>query len=160
MTLFSSQAINLSLRGRTQSEILHELAEMAAGLGKINNPKIFAQALTVRELHGSTGFGDGVALPHTRSACVTSPGILVARTAHPVTWNASDDEPVFCWLCLMIPENGSDADTLLLSKLCRKMVNPDFIAALKTRDEHGIVELIFNATHASFMQCLNKPFSA
>jgi fructose-specific PTS system IIA-like component len=145
MTLFTSQAINLSLRGHTQAEILHELAEMATALGKISDTKIFAQALTARERQGSTGFGGGVALPHTRSSCVTTPGILVARTPHPVAWDASDDEPVSCWLCLMIPENGSDADTLLLSKLCRKMVNPDFTAELKTRDAHGILELILSA---------------
>ncbi|MFO6298120.1 fructose PTS transporter subunit IIA [Rahnella selenatireducens] len=145
MTLITSQAINLSLRGQTQTEILNELAEMAVSLGKVSDPQTFALALAARELQGSTGFGDSVALPHTRSACVIAPGILVARTPHSVAWHASDDEPVFCWLCLMIPEQGAVADTQLLSTLCRKMVNPDFTAALKTRDERGILELILSA---------------
>ena len=62
-----------------------------------------------REELGSTGVGNGVALPHARLTSLKAPFALLARLRHPIDFDAIDGEPVDIVVLLLIPEAGDGA---------------------------------------------------
>jgi PTS system nitrogen regulatory IIA component len=78
--------------------------------------KLILQALLEREKLGSTGIGEGIAIPHTRIPGVAAPFGLLARMAKPVDFEAIDDVPVdVVFLLLMPAENRKDHLNVLAS---------------------------------------------
>ena len=91
--LISPEAIVPSLRANSKKLVLQELSERAARISGLKPREIF-DALLQRERLGSTGTGNGVALPHTKLAkCRTIFGVF-ARLEKPIDFAASDAAPV------------------------------------------------------------------
>ncbi|KMT57922.1 fructose-like phosphotransferase system subunit EIIA [Listeria fleischmannii 1991] len=142
MTIMVENGINLQLEGNTKEEILSNIAEVAYQTGKVSNTKLFFEDLCKREQESTTGFGGGIAIPHAKSDAVKEVGVLFFRSKEQIEWQAMDGEPVFCFICLMVPSNGGEEHLKLLSKLSRKMIDPDFVSVLKTSGETEILSLI------------------
>ncbi|WP_088825784.1 MULTISPECIES: PTS fructose transporter subunit IIA [Listeria] len=142
MPIMAENGIDLQLEGKTKNEILGKIAEVAHQTGKVSDTKLFFEDLCKREQESTTGFGGGVAIPHAKSDAVNEVGVLFFRSTEQIEWQALDGAPVFCFICLMVPANGGEEHLKLLSKLSRKLVDPDFVSALKTGEEHQILSLI------------------
>jgi PTS system nitrogen regulatory IIA component len=87
---------------------------------------IVASSLTARERLGSTGLGQGVAIPHGRIK-----GLLVARggfvrLAQPVPFDAPDGKPVSQVFILLVPEQATDLHLQLLSELAQMFSDKSF----------------------------------
>lgn len=76
--------------------------------------------LFAREKLGSTGLGQGVAIPHGRHACVKKATGAFIRTAEPVAFDAPDGKPVSLIFILLVPENATGEHLEVLSKLAGK----------------------------------------
>lgn len=126
--------------------LLQQVASVAgAALGL--DPAMLATALVEREKLGSTGFGEGVAIPHARIPGLDRIACVVARAAKPVDYGAIDGAPVDIVFALFSPSGAGAAhlkalarvsrllrDTGLVAKL-RGAGSPDAIWALITADE-------------------------
>lgn len=73
--------------------------------------------LFAREKLGSTGLGQGVAIPHGRHACVKKATGAFIRTQEPVAFDAPDGKPVSLVFILLVPENATGEHLEVLSKL-------------------------------------------
>lgn len=130
MTLFSKNNMILDITGTTQKEVLAELASKAKALGVVKDEdKLIADYLD-REAESTTGFGNGVAIPHAKTSNNLTATILFARSNHPVEWNSFDGKPVQTWISLIVPDQEAGLHLQLLAKLSRQLVHPEFVETL------------------------------
>ena len=108
--LVAPNAIIPALKVNSKKQALQELAANAAELSGQNERAIF-EILLQREKLGSTGVGNGVAIPHGKLAKLDKLFGLFARLARPVDFEALDGQPVDLVFLLLAPE-GAGADHL------------------------------------------------
>ena len=130
MTLFAKENMILDIQGTTQKEVLAELAAKAKALGVVKDADTLVADYLDREAESTTGFGNGVAIPHAKTANNLTATILFARSKHPVEWNSLDGKPVETWISLIVPDQEAGLHLQLLAKLSRQLVHPEFVDTL------------------------------
>lgn len=119
-----------NLKANSKKQVLHELAELVA-------PKIEASehdildTLLQRERLGSTGVGNGVAIPHGKLPNIDGIIGAFARVSKPVAFDAMDDQPVDLFFMLLAPEGSGAAHLKALSKIARILRDEDKLDALR-----------------------------
>lgn len=111
--IMSGSSIVLGLKSNNKRQLLQDLAEKASEVTGINERTI-CDTILERESLGSTGFGDGTALPHGRFADLDKVYGFFAKLNSPVDFDAIDGKPVDLIFMLLSPEgNGADHLTAL-----------------------------------------------
>ncbi len=126
----SSHDVIASLRAPDKDGALEELARLAAAELKIPAETISAEVLK-REQLGSTGMGNGIALPHARLAEVTSPFGILARLKQPVDFQSVDGEPVDLVFLLLLPSSAKGEQLNALACVARRLRDPGTLKALR-----------------------------
>jgi nitrogen PTS system EIIA component len=136
------QAVLPALRVSGKKQALQELASQAARLTGLPNSAIY-EALLQRERLGSTGIGEGIAIPHGKLAGLTRIFGLVARLDKPVNFEALDSQPVDVLFLLLAPE-GAGADHLkALARVARVLREPGLIERVRaTRDREALYAIM------------------
>ena len=117
------------LRAPDKAALLTALAR-AAGEALGLPPADIAAALAAREALGSTGTGNGIALPHARIATLAAPSGFFARLDRPVAWDSVDGRPVDLVFLLLSP--AADAEHLrALAAVSRRLRTPGVAEALR-----------------------------
>ncbi len=130
-----SEASVVVLSGKFNKEqVLHSLADRAAQVIGASADEIF-EAVNERERLGSTGLGNGIAIPHGRFPGLASVTAVFARLSEPVDFEAVDDQPVDLVMLLLAPI-GAGADHLkALARVARALRTDQVIDDLRaTRD--------------------------
>jgi nitrogen PTS system EIIA component len=123
-------AILPALKVNGKKQALQELAAKAAELTGQNEGTIL-EILTQREKLGSTGVGNGIAIPHGKLPKLAKLFGLFARLDHPVDFEALDGQPVDLVFLLLAPE-GAGADHLkALARVARSLRDPDVASKLR-----------------------------
>lgn len=140
--LLRSEAILPSLKANTKKQALQELSEKAAEISGLPAREIF-DALLQRERLGSTGIGNGIALPHGKLARVKTIFGIFARLERPIDFDALDGAPVDLIFLLITPE-ASGADHLkALACAARVLRDPGIVATIRTtRDPSALYSII------------------
>jgi nitrogen PTS system EIIA component len=114
------------LKGGTKIEILTELASALKEAGLIPNVDEAVNVILERERLGSTGIGDGVAIPHGKMAGIN--GILCAfgRSRKGVDFDAVDGKPVHIFFLLLAPEDSAGLHIQMLSRISRILRDRSF----------------------------------
>src|SRR5262245_22747519 len=99
----SPDHLRLGVEVADKAELLDDLAERAAAAVGIEPAPILA-GLEQRERLGTTGIGEGVAVPHTRLAGLARLTGFFVRLAHPIDYEALDNAPVDLVFLLLAPE--------------------------------------------------------
>jgi PTS system nitrogen regulatory IIA component len=121
-------ALDLDVHGKT--EALHALATLLNRECRIEAEPIF-RALNRREQAGSTGVGNGLAIPHARIAGIVEPVTLFARTKSPIRFGALDGKPVSEFLVILVPaEDATETHLQLLRAVAEMFSDRAFRAAL------------------------------
>lgn len=94
-------------------------------------PDVLLDGLLDREALGSTGFGQGFALPHAFIPGLVAPTKVLVTLREPIEFNAPDDEPVDILLAVIWPHGQQDGFLQFLSKLCRVFRSRKLLAALR-----------------------------
>jgi len=136
--LVAPNAILPALKVNSKKQALQELAARAALLSGQNERTIF-DILSQREKLGSTGIGNGVAIPHGKMQNLNRLFGLFARLDRPVDFEALDGQPVDLVFLLLAPE-GAGADHLkALARVARLLRDPSI--AHKLRASHDAESL-------------------
>lgn len=106
------------------------IAKQAAGLADLDANEIERQ-LNAREKLGSTGFGDGIAIPHGRIDGLEKPFGMFFRLNRPVDYDSIDDLPVDCIFALFSPEADGATHLRALARISRRLRDHDFVAKLR-----------------------------
>ncbi|MCO5091631.1 PTS IIA-like nitrogen regulatory protein PtsN [Bosea sp. (in: a-proteobacteria)] len=143
--LLSPAAVISPLRANGKKQALQELAQHAALLTGLPDREVF-EALLQRERLGSTGIGDGIAIPHGRLPGIERLVGLFARTEKPIDFDALDGQPVDIVFVLIAPE-GAGADHLkALARVARVLRNQSVLEQVrKVRDPAAIYAILAEA---------------
>jgi PTS system nitrogen regulatory IIA component len=120
--LLTPEAV-LELREADKGRVLKELARRAAALLDIDRESVI-KALVRREDLGSTGLGNGIALPHARIAGLEKPFGLFALLTPAVQFDAIDEQPVDLVFLLLLPEHLPEGQLKALACVARRLRNP------------------------------------
>lgn len=116
--LFPPTHVFLNVEVANRDELFALLSERAAELGLVNS-RICAHALGIREELGSTGLGNGIAIPHARISGLEAVTGLLATLARPIDFEAVDQEPVDLVMILLMPEQSGGDQIKALSRIAR-----------------------------------------
>ena len=105
-SFLSPSAVVLDLRATDKTSLLHELSRRAVGIARLPRETVFAE-LDKRERLGSTGIGDGIAIPHAKYAGLTETIGLVARLKPALDFDAVDGRPVDLVFLLLAPASSA-----------------------------------------------------
>jgi len=100
----------------------------------IERGKVF-DSLFARERLGSTGLGEGVAIPHGRIKGLEEAVAAVVRVADPLPFDAPDGKPVQLLVFLLVPEHATEEHLELLSELAQLLSDADIRTALAQTDD-------------------------
>lgn len=117
------------LRASDKTGVLQELARRAGAVLNVPSDAISAELLK-RERLGSTGVGDGIAIPHARVAGLQNPFGMLARLKQPVDFEAVDGQPVDLVFLLLAPVSPQAGQLNVLACVARRL-----------RDQHTLEEL-------------------
>jgi PTS system nitrogen regulatory IIA component len=134
--------VTVGLRVRNKAQLLQDLAARAARAAGVD-AAILLGALQARERLGSTGMGNGFALPHARVPQLRDPVCLFVRLAQAVPFEAVDEQPVDLVCLLLTPEGAADNHLATLARIARPMRDANFRARLrKAADADEICDLL------------------
>ncbi|MFJ2664194.1 fructose-specific PTS transporter subunit EIIC [Nocardia fluminea] len=116
--------------GADKGEVITALAGELAATGRATDAAAVADAALTRESQSATGLPGGIAIPHCRSAAVTTASLAFARLAPGVDFGAPDGPADLVFL-IAAPEGAGAEHMKLLSSLARALVRPVFVADLR-----------------------------
>lgn len=124
--------IVLDVEGHTKEEVIVNLAQKLNEYGKLNDVKKYIEAVNMREAEITTGFGNGIAIPHGKTDAVKESCFIFGKLKNEVDWNSMDHKPVDMVFQLAIPESEAGTTHLrLLSKIAVSIMEEDFVSQLR-----------------------------
>ena len=92
--LLDKRSIRINGAPKSKNEALDQMVELMAKSGKINDLEAYRQEVYRREEEGTTGVGEGIAIPHGKGAFVDKPGLAAMVVKDGVDYDSLDGEPV------------------------------------------------------------------
>ncbi|MBY0510131.1 MAG: PTS IIA-like nitrogen regulatory protein PtsN [Rhodospirillaceae bacterium] len=131
--LLQPEAVISGLKASSKKQALQELAKHAAQITGANDRRIF-ETLLERERLGTTGVGNGIAIPHGKLADFKRLYGVFARLDRPIDFEAIDEQPVDLIFLLLAPE-GAGADHLkALARVSRLLRDASVCEKLRGAD--------------------------
>jgi PTS system nitrogen regulatory IIA component len=118
-TFLKLEFIIEELKAATREAALAELAAVLTHAGSTDDRDEMVKVLMARERLGSTGIGDGIAIPHGKIRGLDDLMIAIGRSNKGVDFNAMDGKPVHLFFLLMAPENSSGQHLKVLARISR-----------------------------------------
>lgn len=136
------ESIIASLAGPTAQAVLAELCRPISAAHRLD-PQRLLDTLLDREKLGSTGIGEGVAIPHGKVAGLPALVASFGRAPQGIDFRAIDGRPTFLFFTLIAPENSAGAHLKALARISRIFKNPSFRdAIMKATTPEEIFRLI------------------
>lgn len=146
--ILTSASIFPALRVTSKKQALQELAAKAAELLKRDEREIF-ETLNQRERLGSTGVGNGIAIPHGKLAKMDRLYGIFARLEKPIDFEALDGEPVDLVFLLLAPEAAGADHLKALARIARLLRDPDVAGKIRSSRDASVIHSILTGTAAS-----------
>jgi nitrogen PTS system EIIA component len=130
--LLNERLILPNLAGTTKQNVMEEVVKHLATVQQGINAGELLKALLEREKLGSTGIGNGIAIPHGKLAGLTDIILVFARSIGGVPFEAIDGKPIHLIFLLVAPANSTGGHLKALARLSRLLKNDAFRRALLT----------------------------
>lgn len=142
--LLSPNAVESSLKASSKKQVLQALSERAAAITGLEERDIFSVVLE-RERLGTTGVGQGLAIPHGKLPGLEAIMGVFARLAKPVDFEAIDRQPVDLVFMLLAPERAGADHLKALARVSRLFRNTSICEKLRgSTDASALYALITN----------------
>ena len=129
--LLDKRSIRIDGAPKSKNEALDQMVELMAKSGKINDLEAYRQEVYRREEEGTTGVGEGIAIPHGKGAFVDKPGLAAMVVKDGVDYDSLDGEPVHLIFLIAAPNTKDNVHLDVLSKLSVLLMDEDFSRALQ-----------------------------
>ncbi|MFA5858830.1 MAG: PTS sugar transporter subunit IIA [Elusimicrobiota bacterium] len=138
-----SDAIAINLESETKKDAIKELVDYLVKAKKIKNEEKAIQALLEREKLGTTGIGQGVAIPHCKSDNVSDIVAAFGISKKGVEFDSLDGEPVYIISLLIAPTEAAGAHLKALAKISRLLKDKFFRQALRDAESvDAVIKII------------------
>ena len=108
----------------------------------------YVEDVKAREAMSTTGIGDGVAIPHAKSAYVKFPTVIVGKSSKGIDWESLDDEPVNLVFLIAVPEGEGNEHLKILQVLAVSLMDDEFKdEIIAAKDKETICEMLLAKTN-------------
>jgi nitrogen PTS system EIIA component len=145
--LLSDGAVAAGVTLSSKKALFQHLGQVAAREYGLDAQEVI-EKLVERERLGSTGFGNGVAIPHGKLPGTTSIVGMFVHLAHPIEFQAIDDMPVDLIFCLLSPPDAGAEHLKALAMVSRWLRDPSFVAKLRGAGSADAVLALFAGLQA------------
>ena len=128
--LLKKESIDLHASVKTKAEAIDHLVDLMEKGGNLKDKEAYKQRVLAREEEGSTGIGEGIAIPHAKTDAVTAPGLASMIVRDGVDYESLDDEPAHLFFLIAAPGTGANVHLEVLSRLSRMLMDDDFRESL------------------------------
>ncbi|MDL0420103.1 fructose-specific PTS transporter subunit EIIC [Caldibacillus thermoamylovorans] len=133
----------MDLQSTTKNEVIDEMIASLEKHHVINNADQFKEAILQREEQATTGLGNGIAMPHAKTAAVNEATVLFAKSNKGVDYESLDGEPTYLFFMIAVPDGLYDTHLQALAALSRSLLDEKFIEGLKSAKTPDEVVNIF-----------------
>lgn len=141
--LLMTDIMIMDLDAATKAEVIDEMVHNLYEHGIIDNEEVYKKDILKREAEGSTGMGDGIAIPHAHDEAVKKPAVMFARSVKGVDYQSMDGQPAHLFFMIAAPEGGDNTHLKALAALSQVLLDPAVVSALKAADTPQKVQDIF-----------------
>ncbi len=143
--LLSEKAISLHTSANSKAEAIDKLVDLMMENGNIKDKDKYKQVVLKREEEGTTGIGEGIAIPHGKTDAVSKPGLSAMVVPDGVDFESLDGSPAKLLFLIAAPNTEDNVHLDVLSRLSTLLMDTEFRKAL------------YNAkTPKEFLECINK----
>ena len=128
--MLSDRSFLVNFEASSKKNVLDELTKLAEKNFKIDSQNLL-ELLIKREKLGSTGVGNGIAIPHANCPNIDKPKVFVAILSNSLDFNANDDQPVDIIFLLLAPDNSSSEHLQALALVSRLLRNKEVTTKLR-----------------------------
>ena len=143
LDILSPGAVSPDLAATSKREVLEELTALLAKEGKIKDAKATVDILIEREKLGSTGIGQGIAIPHAKTDQAKTVVAAFGLSRRGVQFDALDGDPVYIFFLLVAPPDAAAHHLKALARISRLLKDKFFRQSLReSRSAPDILKLI------------------
>lgn len=137
--ILKESCVLADIKGKTKEEVFFELLEALKRASLIHNIEKVVNVILERERLGSTGIGEGVAIPHGKMKGIHDIICAFGRSKDGVDFDAVDRKPVHLFFLLLAPEDSASLHLKMLSRISKILRDPSFRKRLiELTDAHDI----------------------
>ncbi len=129
--LLSAVSIDLHGTAATKEEAIRKLVDLMVKRGNISDRDVYEKGVFLREEEGSTGIGEGIAIPHCKSDTVTAPGLAAMLVPGGVDFDSLDGEPADLFFLIAAPNTEDNVHLEVLSRLSMLLMDENFQSDLR-----------------------------
>lgn len=124
--LLSKDGIELNVTAKDKNDIINKMTNLMLKTGRITDLNAYKELVLKREEEGSTGVGEGIAIPHGKGDCVTEPGLVAMVVPNGVEYDALDGKPVNLLFMIAAPNTSDNVHLDVLSRLSTMLMDTEF----------------------------------
>ena len=129
--LLDDRSILLDGRVADKKAALDQMVELMDASGKLRDKETYRQGVYAREQEGSTGIGEGIAIPHCKSDAVIKPGLAAMVVKDGVEFESLDGQPAHLFFLIAVPNTEDNVHLDVLSRLSVLLMDEDFTNKLR-----------------------------
>lgn len=149
--LLTKDSISIGEILNSKNEAIDKAVGLMNNLNNLNDLEEFKRKVYLREEQGSTGVGEGVAIPHGKSKAVNKPGLAAITIPEGVEFDSLDGNPVNLLFLIAAPDTDSNVHLQILARLSKMLMDENFISSLvKAKSKEEFLEIIDNAEKEKF----------
>lgn len=130
-SLINKDLVCLDLQSDNKQDLLDEMASILLANQCISSKEDYLKDVWAREELGSTGFEDGIAIPHAKSAAVVKPAVAVGIHKTGIEYGADDGELSNVFFMLASPDGGDNHHIEVLAQISTKLIEDGFLDSLR-----------------------------
>ena len=127
----------------SKKKVLELISDLASAQYPTLSSQAIFESLFAREKMGSTGIGNGIAIPHGRLPDITEPIAVLVKCEEPIAFDAIDNQPVDILFALLVPADQCQQHLSTLSAMAEKLSDKAILKQLrKSSDETELYQVI------------------
>ena len=143
--LLSKSAIQLKGRASSKEDVINQMVDLMTNNGNIINKEEYKRVVMEREQGGSTGIGEGIAIPHGKTEAVSKPGLAAMVVPEGVNFDSLDGQPARLLFLIAAPNTKDNVHLDVLSRLSTLLMDTKFREELLNAD-----------TPEEFLLCIDR----
>ncbi|TDU09640.1 PTS fructose transporter subunit IIABC [Bacillus subtilis] len=141
--LLTKHTIKLNIESKVKENVIDEMVTVLDKAGKLNDRQAYKEAILNRESQSSTGIGEGIAIPHAKTASVINPAIAFGRSKDGVDYESLDGQPAHLVFMIAATEGANNTHLEALSRLSTLLMREEIRKQLlEAESEDAIIDII------------------
>lgn len=124
--LLKRESVELSGTPESKGQAIDQMVELMAKGGNISDLQRYKEGVLKREEEGTTGIGEGIAIPHAKTDAVSAPGLAAMLVPQGVDYDALDGQPVHMIFLIAAPNTEDNVHLEVLSRLSMLLMDDEF----------------------------------